>query len=227
MPDVIKNSIAVEFRDELLDSTNNKGCITVGRVWQACEELTSTGRAITVAAVGRLTEYRWGAPKTQSIRDQPARLKRLVDLCAAAQSDMPQPNKASGQAGELEVLLEEISNLVTRSTVRAIIHERDGLRRDNRALRGAFQRLSPIGQLTPQQCYNKAEADPNVRSPSVELQSMFTELETTAVRRFLDANFLYDEGLEIDEVQGLTTTSGRIVLPIQFVSALRKISHVG
>jgi hypothetical protein len=87
--------------------------------------------------------------KTQSIRDQPERLKKLVDLCAQAQRhdekiDVRSPLPKS----KTERLLNGVTDQTARAQLQSIVYERDRLQTEIKALRPAFARLSPISNLT-------------------------------------------------------------------------------
>lgn len=221
---------AAAFRDELLQSTTARGRTSVQRVWAVCQELIESGKPITVAEVGRITEKRWGGPKAQGIRDQPDRLKRLVDHCAAMQKKAEgyRPSRATRKGDKVDALVAEVADQTVRARIRAIAEERDQLRHDLQILRKAYQRLAPVRDLTAEQCYgelpapNPAHAGSSAVPPSSPTQT-FTNAERESVRKFLDENFLYDEGFRIDEIHGLVTGEGRIVLPIAFITALRKV----
>ncbi|WP_036289135.1 gamma-mobile-trio protein GmtX [Methylosinus sp. PW1] len=225
--------LAEEFKNGLLENTTARGRASIERVWTACCELIAAGKPITVSAVGRITKERWGGPKEQGIRDQPDRLKRLVDLCAASQKETEAVrkrgrSKSRGEAA-IEELVAEVRDQTTRVRIRAVAEERNQLRRDLLTLRKAYGRLTPIAALTPEQCYDAlpqadAEADaPETAVLPAPAEEAFTEAERDAVRRFLDEEFLFDEGFKIDEVRGLLSEQGRIVLPLAFVTALRKV----
>lgn len=221
--------VAMAFRDQLLAQSTNRGRRSVERIWTVCAELIAANKPLTVARIGRETEARWGSPKAQSIRDQPTRLKRLVDLCVAVQRDQggATPVRSAGSAS-LEAMLAEVGDQSIRAKLRAMAEERDNLRRDLTILRQAYQRLAPIDELTAEQCYDEAASmsrAPQATSPGKSLSdASFTDAERSAVRRFLDEDFLFDEGFKIDSVQGLIREeSGRIVLPAAFVTALRKL----
>ncbi len=223
--------VAAAFRDELLEKSTARGRASVERIWTVCQELIAAGKPITVAEVGRITEKRWGGPKAQGIRDQPDRLKRLVDLSATIlkEAEGNYPGRNSKAATKVDALVAEVGDQTVRARIRAIVEERDQLRRDLQTLRKAYQRLTPIKDLTPEQCYREipapsaAQASSDV-APLLAPAQTFTQVEKLAARQFLDEGFLYDEGLKVDEVQGLVTADGRIVLPAAFITALRKIA---
>lgn len=219
-------SLAEIFRDELIAKSSARGQKSIARIWEACEELLRDGRRITVAEVGRITEKRWGGPKEQSIRDQPDRLKRLVEMCAEAQGAERIPDESPSRAGvRIDKLVSQISDQLLRARVRAIAEERDRLRRDVAMLRKGFQRLAPISGLTMEQCYGElpqkaAEIDAGT-APAIDEQ--FSAEEIAAVAKFLDPDFLFDENMEIDDRRGLVSAQGRNILPRAFITALRKV----
>ncbi|WP_425311759.1 gamma-mobile-trio protein GmtX [Microvirga massiliensis] len=214
--------LAQAFRDELLALTTARGRATISRLWAACDEMLRSGETITVAEIGRRLTSKYGGPKAQSIRDQPSRLKRLVDLCAAIQR--------KSEAEQHRVKLGSIVPLITDSTLQARVRwleessARD--RQDALAAKRALQRLAPVRDLTPEQCYGPFPQNPSSSSGALSPnQSTLSEPEKQSIRDFLDPTFLYNEGLRIDEALGLLNDeTGRIVMPVTFVRALRKIS---
>lgn len=221
--------VAIAFRDQLLAQSTNRGRRSVERIWTICAELIAANTPLTVARIGREAEARWGSPKAQSIRDQPNRLKRLVDLCAAVQAGQGGATsvRPAGSAS-LEAMLAEVGDQSVRAKLRAMAEERDNLHRDLTILRQAYRRLAPIDELTAEQCYDEVASmsrAPQATSPGSGLSdTSFTDPEKSAVRRFLDEDFLFGEGFKLDPVQGLIREeSGRIVLPAAFVTALRKL----
>lgn len=223
---------ALTFRDQLLGQTTTRGKTSIDRVWTVCQDLIDAGKRITVAEVGRTTEQRWGSPKAQGIRDQPDRLKRLVDLCATAQMDLDTASvsRKSYASSKVEALISEVADQTVRAKIRSIAEERDQLKQDLKNLRQAYQRLTPISELTPEQCYDETPSLPST-APAADdnhprtAADIFSEAEKQAVQKFLSDKFLYDEGFKIDPVLGLVTSQGRILLPIAFVEALRKVAE--
>ena len=213
--------VASQFRDELLATTNDRGRRTINNIWLVCDEMFRAGDPISVAEVGRRLHARFEGPKAQSIRDQPERLKRLVDLCAQVG---PRPKPLGTR--EEEGILGEISDQTVRARIRLVLDERDRLKRELTALRKVFGRLSPIKTLTVEQCYGSANESEHDRSEDGHLVSLntFTSDEKAAIRKFLSPGFLQDEGFRIDDRLGLLSDeSGRSILPPAFIRALRKI----
>jgi hypothetical protein len=213
---------AQQFRDELLSGTTERGRKTVENVWTVCEEMALAGEEVFVAEVGRRLKSRFGGPNAQSIRDQPERLKRLVDLVAeATQSSKPAPGRREDD------LLADIKDQTIRAQVRLALEERDRLRKEVTALKKAFERIAPIRDLSAEQCYRPMpDGAPEEASPSAK--DAFAADERAAVRRFLSPGFLHDEGFRIDDRLGLLSDeTGRSILPPAFVRALRKISGPG
>lgn len=211
--------VASQLRNELLADTTERGRRTIQNIWLVCEEMFCAGESITVAEVGRRLDTRFGGPKAQSIRDQPERLKRLVDLCAEIGGRAkPLP------AREEEGVLGDIRDQTVTARVRAMLGERDALRKEVTALRKAFQRLAPIDALSADQCYGPGPGGARGADAAAPAPHAFTPDEKAAVRKFLEANFLRDEGFRIDDSLGLLSDdTGRTILPPAFVRALRKI----
>ena len=142
--------------------------------------------------------------------------------------DLGSTNGTYVNGDKVDALVAEVADQTVRARIRAIAEERDQLRHDLQILRKAYQRLAPVRDLTAEQCYgelpapNPAHAGSSAVPPSSPTQT-FTNAERESVRKFLDENFLYDEGFRIDEIHGLVTGEGRIVLPIAFITALRKV----
>ncbi len=170
-------------------------------------ELLRDGRRITVAEVGRITEKRWGGPKEQSIRDQPDRLKRLVEMCAEAQAPSASRTRALRvRVVRIDKLVSQISDQLLRARVRAIAEERDRLRRDVAMLRKVPASSADLrtddGAVLRELPQKAAEIDAGT-APAIDEQ--FSAEEIAAVAKFLDPDFLFDENMEIDDRRGLVS----------------------
>lgn len=209
------------FRDQFAHTTE-RGKKTLTRLREVCLELIEADEPIIVATVGRILKKRYGGPDAQSIRDQPARLRRLVELYTQFQRERNPPPPPSRQNDK--DLLVQVDDLKLRAELRHVIAERDRLLDETRALRQAFKRLAPIKDLTPEQCQGPICGIPSSASPSGQANG-FTDGERQAAARFLDPDFLYDEGLRIDEELGLIRDStARLIAEVPLITALRKIT---
>jgi hypothetical protein len=134
--------------------------------------------------------------------------------------------KSAAVAGKAsDVLLVDIPDQTARARVRLVIEERDRLRKDVAALRKAFERLAPVSRLTAVQCYGDTSGVPGGETTQHAEGVQFTADERMSVRRFIDKDFLYGEGFKIDDHLGLLADgSNRIVSPIAFIRALRKVA---
>jgi len=204
--------------------TTKRGQKTLENIRTVCLEMISAKEEIIVAKVGRTLKERYGGPDVQSIRDQPDRLKRLVEMYAVYQQALvPRRERPERRT---EQRLAEINDLGLRAALREVIAERDELKAQVKALRQAFKRLQPIERLTSDQCYGPiAEGTSIAQVGEAAATPLFTPDEVRAVTHFLNEEFLFDEGLRIDEGIGLTKDeSNRLLLGFPFITALRKIA---
>ena len=203
--------------------TTKRGQKTLENIRAVCLEMASAKEEIIVAKVGRTLKKRYGGPDVQSIRDQPDRLKRLVEMYAAYQQALVP--KRERPERRTEQRLAEINDLGLRAELRELIAERDELKAQVKVLRQAYKRLQPIEKLTPEQCYGPvAERTSIVQFDETTSTPLFTPDEARAVTHFLNEDFLFDEGLRIDEGTGLIKDeSNRLLLGFPFITALRKI----
>lgn len=111
------------------------------RAWS----ITNAAQKVTVATVGTLTEKRWGSPKEQSIRDQPERLKRLVELVSLAQKFNSSSPKRRGH--EYESDLSKFLDQGAKARLRHALQELDQARSEIKMLKKAFRKLAPIDQI--------------------------------------------------------------------------------
>jgi hypothetical protein len=204
--------------------TTKRGQKTLENIRAVCLEMISAKEEIIVAKVGRTLKERHGGPDVQSIRDQPERLKRLVEMYAAYQQALV--SKRERPERRTEQRLTEINDLGLRAELREVIAERDELKAQVKALRQAFKRLQPIERLTSDQCYGPvAEGTSIAQVGEVSATPLFTPDEVHAVTHFLSEDFLYQEGLRIDDGIGLMQEeSNRFLIEFPFITALRKIA---
>ncbi|WP_156385965.1 gamma-mobile-trio protein GmtX [Devosia sp. Root685] len=208
---------AKSFRDTLLDKTDRPN--SINRIWEACLDLEKSGVKITVAEVGRVTVARWGSPKTQSIRDQPLKLTRLVELCAAAQRQ----GTANGPRGprnesRIDSILAGVADQTDRAWLRQMSVECSDLKRENRALKKAFLKLAPLATSGGTRSDNTPGDE-----PMPTYQPILSGDERSQLARAADREFWYNEGYNVDAIHGLLTSSGRAILSASFFQGLQKV----
>lgn len=181
--------------------TNARATAAFTAVWQAIETLASTDAEITVANVAKVCATLPGGPREQSIRNDKARMKMLVQLA--------NPKKSLGRVGasqeQTRVMCKDL-NL----KINALELENRLLRADNNRMRQAFKTYHFI----------KSEGDIfEVTSPR---ETVFTLEEKSAVSRFI--NDLSSEGLSFDPSSGeIVRENGRTFAISGFFSAVTKI----
>ncbi|MCZ8316606.1 gamma-mobile-trio protein GmtX [Phreatobacter sp.] len=207
---------------------------TLRNIRSVCLEFLADGRPVYVAAVARELVTKYGGPKEQSIRDQPLRLRLLVELYgreqqAEATASGAQSNGRKGQkASKDESVLDAITDINVRAYVSALMTSLDDAQGELSSLRAAFRRIK-VTHLNHTQCYEQIEecADEDVSEGRLS-RSPLTEAEIDAIRTFLSDRFLYDENMRVDESLGLVSDrSGRLIIGLPFVSALRKMARQG
>jgi hypothetical protein len=117
-----------------------------------------------------------------------------------------------------EHLLNGETDQTARAQLRSIVYERDRLQTEIKALRPAFARLSPISNLT-----EEGSCGPISEFKAEEPADLLTKEERRQIGRFLDPEFWYNEGFQLDEVRGLLSSSGRALATADFLHGLRKI----
>lgn len=206
---------AREFRNFLLATAKRPE--TIVRIWQACLQIDTSTKSITVANVGRVTEQHWNSPKTQSIRDQPTSLKRLVELCAAAQRKEVKPTNHAAEYKGFDNLVVEISDPNSRAKLRQILAENTRLRKEVKALRAAYLQLEP-----PRAPVSPAQKAQDTSVDEAPLSHSLTSEERRELERAVDPSFWYDEGYTLNEIHGLMSASGRTILKSAFFRGLRR-----
>ena len=88
----------------------------------------------------------------------------------------------------------------------------------------ACRKTNAICALSAGQCYGPGPGGGRGADAAAPAPHAFMPDEKAVVRKFLDADFLRDEGFRIDDGLGLLSDdTGRTILPPAFVRALRKI----
>lgn len=181
--------------------SNPRAAAAFAAVWQAIETLASTGAEITVANVAKICATLPGGPREQSIRNDKARMKMLIQL-ARPKKDLSKITKSNEPT---RVMREEL-NL----KINALELENRLLRADNNRMRQSFK------------TYRFSISDGDRFEVENPREAIFTLEERSAVKQFL--NDLPNEGLWCDPNSGeIVRANGRTFAITGFLSALTKI----
>lgn len=181
--------------------SNARAAAAFSAVWQAINTLTATGAEITIANVAKVCATLPGGPREQSIRNDKARMKMLVQLA--------KPEKKPAQESRPFERLPSLPRDV-QLQLNALELENRLLKADNNRMRQAFKTY----QFTRSDCGVFEVLKPRV--------SAFSEQERAAVHRFISD--LPSEGLLCDRGSGeIVRTNGRTFAVAGFLSALEKI----
>lgn len=200
--------------EKLLDTKLAK---SAKNIWMACDliEQVSNGKTeIRASNVGKLCQEHFGAPKSQSIRNQKNTLLKLVKLRSDAAiiknngvvvDDATEPFSDPSAAALVRVLKEQIRQLEA----------------SNNRLRQAFKSLAPLG-IEISHTENGGITLTRHDKPFSDDSVQFTEVEKEAVMSFLREKHLDSFGLKFDP-KGRIVEGRAILMEKPVVNILHRI----
>lgn len=213
-------SKAQELWDQLLaDTKSGKRKNSLKRVKEACDFIEAIPAGITIAAVGRYCENEWGAPITQSLRNDPKGYSLYINARKAEQRFKPgKPSKAPEDDGPPisdEIVREYVNHL------RAIIESQ---RRQISSIKREIKKLYPLDYRQVEEAIATGKPINPALNPAPGSAVTVHESEADAVREFIQDGHLdkFDMEFTPDGHIVFSPTQGR-VMSYQAVRLLRRI----